>query len=349
MVVLQRLFDAYSRTLDDAVLRMLGTIPVPPIDHVGFSSVDVGRFWAESRVRSPAQVVAVRELGRRRNGEVRVVDVEAPSLGPGRHPGSRKLIARAHLRDRDASAPLVIVLHGFAVPVAVYDEIQLRALTQRGASAVRLDHPWHLRRRGLGMQSGEGYMIGDPARLLGSVRQSVEDAAALVAWGKTFSDHVAVMGVSLGGLVACLLSALIEVDAVVAVAPFCDPPTTLVDNLPASVRRKLVGVGEHSGAWGSTPGEAHQVLASAMAPIVARNLTPPVTPADRITLVRASNDGIVGPAPVAALAKAWNAEIWDMRHGHISVLNARGLHERIYERLLRRPAGAATTGVSPAG
>ena len=343
--VLETMLDHATRALDNAILWQLGTLPVPPTDRADFPAVDAGAFWQQSRIHNPARIEVFRELGRRQGGEVRVVDVEAPSEGPGTHPGSRKLIARAHLLDHDPAAPFVVVLHGFAVPVALYEEGECRSLTKRGASAVRLDHPWHLRRRARGQRSGEGYMTGDPARLLGSARQSLEDAVALVAWGRSMSRHVAVLGVSLGGLTACLLASMIEVDAMVAVAPFCDPPATFLDHLPGSVRRKLGMAGESFGAWGTSPRNARAVLDAALAPLVVRNLPPPATPVDRITLVRPANDLIVGPEPITALAEAWGAEMWDLRHSHISVLKSRGLHERIYEKLLHHPVAASVGAV----
>ncbi len=349
--MLERILDHGTRALDSAILWQLGTLPVPPTDRSDFPPVDAKEFWAESRVRRPSSVEVVRDLGTRDNGNVSVVDVEAPSHGPGTHPGSRKLIGRAHLRTHHRrSDPFVVILHGFAVPVALYEEGQLRALTQRGASAVRLDHPWHLRRRARGLRSGEGYMTGDPGRLLASVRQSVEDCAALVAWGRTMSDHVAVVGVSLGGLAACMTAALVELDAMVAVAPFCDPPATFLDHLPQSVRRKLGIAGDSFGVWGTSPEEARRIISAAMAPIVVRNHTPPLTPPDRITLIRPEHDLIVGPEPIAELARTWGVDMWDMRHSHISVLKARGLHARIYERLLRAPLPVpADAGVPMAG
>jgi hypothetical protein len=35
------------------------------------------------------------------------------------------------------------------------------------------------------------------------------------------------------------------------------------------------------------------------------------------------------------LAQAWGADLWNYRHGHISVMNARGLTPKVHDWLLR--------------
>lgn len=332
--MLESLLDRATRAMDSAILWQLGTLDLPQPEHSDFPAIAVEPFWAASRVHSPEPVVITDEIRRRSHGTVREVDLEAPSSGPGVHPGSTKLMARAHLLESVSRPPIVIILHGFAIPNALYEEGQCHALTRRGASAVRLDNPWHLRRRARGQRSGEGFMTADPMRLLSSTRQAVEDAAAVVAWARQRSDHVAVLGTSLGGLVACLLATQVELDAVVAVAPFCNPSWTLLNNLPINLRRKLGVAGGKFGVWGRDRDVAREVLDQSLAPVICRNLTP-VTPPQRITLVCPSNDLIVGPEPITDLAKRWKTDLWDLRHGHISVVHARGLSERIFVRLLR--------------
>ena len=127
----------------------------------------------------------------------------------------------------------------------------------------------------------------------------------------------------------------------VAIAPFCDPSSTLLERLPARARHRMGMSGEYFGPWGSDEDMARSALEGALAPIIAKNLVTPVTPADRIMLIRPEHDLIVGPEPIAALAKAWNCQLVDLRHGHISVMNARGLTAQIHDRLLR-PHGELT-------
>ena len=120
---------------------------------------------------------------------------------------------------------------------------------------------------------------------------------------------MSVVGVSLGGLIATLLAAELELDRVIAVAPFCDPATTLSQRPPTPSLRHLGMIGEYSGSWGPDRASAGRFLQSTLAPLVARNLTPR-TPGDRITLVRAMQDLVVGPDPVTELATAWQTDLW---------------------------------------
>ena len=56
-------------------------------------------------------------------------------------------------------------------------------------------------------------------------------------------------------------------------------------------------IGEHQVSWGRDRETAGRVLQSTLAPLVVRNLTPPRTPGERITLVRAMQDLVVGRIP----------------------------------------------------
>ncbi|MGI8846701.1 MAG: alpha/beta hydrolase [Candidatus Dormibacteria bacterium] len=334
--------------MDAAVKWQLGTLPVELPGEDRFGATHAGEFWAQSRIHQSAPSMTLGPiLARRNRGRVEVHDLEAPSSGPGNHPGSRKLMATVHMRSHRRDMPFVLVVHGFAVPVAWWEERQCRTLTNRGAHAARIDQPFHLRRRVRKQRSGDGYLGPDLGRTRAAVRQAVEDCAAVVAWAReNVSDQVSVLGVSLGGLVACLLAAHVELDALVAVAPFCDPPRTFMENSPMRIRR-ILGLTEGSGGvWGDDQRTAQQVLDAALAPIVPRNFTPATSP-DRITLIRPERDTVVGPEPIAELAATWGTELWDLRHGHISVMNARGLSNRMHERLIhpqRREAGMRLAG-----
>jgi len=332
--VIDWVVDGAMRAMDSAILWQLGSIGVATSDEADFPPVDPTDFWRDARLDPPLDIRVITELGRRLDGTVRSFDVEGESHGPGVHPGSTKFIARAHLRDRDPDAPFVLVLHGYGVPSAFYEEAHCRTLNRAGASAVRLDNPWHLRRRARGQRSGAGFMTADPRRLLASAKQAVEDAAAVVAWGRTLSSRVSVVGVSLGGLIACLLAAQVELDSVVAVAPFCDPSYTLINNLPSNLRRQLGLTGTRFGVWGEDRESAVKSLEGALAPVICRNFTHPATSPERIALVCPSNDLVVGPQPIIELARAWGTEMWDERHSHISILRDRALTTRIDSWLL---------------
>jgi alpha-beta hydrolase superfamily lysophospholipase len=278
------------------------------------------------------QVEATARWEHRHATELRL---EGPSDGPGGHPGAAKLVATAHVtRGLPDDAPMVLLVHGYAVPMPLLDALVARTLRAQGAHSMRIDLPFHLRRRLPGHSSGDGFFGTDPARIRATVRQSVEDAAALVAWARAnVTPTVAVMGVSLGGLVSTLLAAQVPLDSVMGVAPLCDPPLTFLEHMPGRLARRLGLNATSGGAWGADRSEARAMLDAALAPLVPRNFVPR-TPPENITLVRPQLDIIVGPQPIADLAAAWGAELWDYPYGHITVMNAPGVGARIRDRLL---------------
>lgn len=328
--------------IDSAVLWRLGALRYETAGSPVGEPVSPQEFWDASRVHRPAAVAVMGQWEHRRSREVRL---EAASAGPGDHPGARKLIATAHLRPSlAAGAPMVIILHGYAVPVPYWDALQARTLRGMGAHSLRLDLPLHLRRRIPGHVSGDGFFGTDPARIRASIRQSVEDAAAVVAWVRAeVTPTVAVMGVSLGGLVTALLATQVALDSVVAVAPLCDPPATFLENMPPKLARRLGLTTTSGGAWGADRAEARAMLDATLAPLVPRNFLPRTSP-ENITFVRPELDRIVGPQPIADLAQAWGAELWDYPYGHITVMNARGVSPRIRDRLLERCRGGEPEG-----
>lgn len=318
--------------LDTAVLWRLGALRYETAGDLQRDPVPPQAFWDASRVHHPAAVEAAGGWQHRDSRELRL---EAISSGPGDHPGARKLIATAHLRpDLGPDAPMVLMLHGYAVPMPFWDAVQARRLRRLGAHSARLDLPFHLRRRMPSLGSGDGFFGTDPDRIRGTIRQSVEDAAAIVAWARAeVTPAVAVLGVSLGGLVACLLAAQLELDSVLAVAPLCDPPSTFLENMPPNLARRVGLTRTSGGAWGADRADARAMLDAALAPLVPRNFVPRTKP-ENITLVRPQLDRIVGPQPIAELAAAWGTELWDYPYGHITVMNARGVGSRIRHRLL---------------
>jgi alpha-beta hydrolase superfamily lysophospholipase len=338
--------DRAFRGIDSAVLWRLGAMRYEMAAALVRDPASPQEFWDRSGVHHPAPVVATAEWQHRRSRELRL---EGPSTGPGDHPGSAKLIATAQINPwAPPDAPLILIVHGYAVPIPFWDALMARRLRARGAHTILIDLPFHLRRRVPGRNSGDGFFGSDPARIRATVQQAVEDAAALVEWAREHvTPTVAVMGVSLGGLIASLLAAQVRLDCAVVVAPLCDPPTTFLENMPHNLARRLGLTASSGGAWGEDRAQARAMLDAALAPLVPRYLVPR-TPAANITLVRPELDLIVGPKPIADLAAAWGVEMWDYRQGHITVMNARGIGSRIRDRLLEPPRSPSQDDVPAA-
>lgn len=316
------------RAMDAGVRWRLGQMPMGIPGPESWAPADPAGFWLASAVLDPAPVHA----GRARTGlaGVEMRTLTGASHGPGTDPGSRRLVATAHLRPGRDDLPFVLMVHGLAAAEPHYEEWQCLLLATRGrAHAARIDLPLHLRRRPREAGSGDGYISADLRRTRDVVRQSVEDCAAVLAWaGRELTPRLAVMGTSLGGLIACLVAAQVELASAVAVAPFCDPAETLLGHLPDRTRTALGLTGEGGGPWGPDRASAERVVGAALAPITPRLLSPPATPGERIAIVRPTLDGVVGDEPMVALAAAWGTELWSYRHGHISVMNAPGLGRR---------------------
>ena len=326
------------RALDNAVLWRLGLIePAPAWPEID-SWEDSAGFWRSSRVAAPVPVVTRPERVTRRG--TRIVDLEGASRGPGGHAGSRAFSGRAYLPGAVSEPRFVLLLHGYAAPVPYYEDYHARRLLRRGAGAARIDLPFHMSRRQPGHGPGGGFFSSDPLRTCAVLRQATEDAAAVVAWARReVTPQVAVLGFSLGGLVACLLAATVRLDSMVAVTPPCDLAEVVLERTPARIRRRLGLVAGGGGPWGADAGAAREALEVAMAPVTPR-LLEPATPGDRITLVAADCDEIVGCLPVLDLASAWGAEVLRYPRGHVTVMAARGIGTRLHDRTLRQSAGA---------
>jgi pimeloyl-ACP methyl ester carboxylesterase len=334
-----RLIGTVSLILDRMVHVRLTAVGIARPGTIDRTPADPAEFWQASRVQHPRPLQVHRQWESLEGPRWRELELEGESDGPGGHLGSRRFYATAHIRQAPGPAPFVLQLHGYAVPQTTYDRWLGRQLRRHGAHTARLDLPYHLRRTLPGQRSGDGYFSLDPAHIRAVVRQSVEDAAAIIAWARAeVSPDVVVVGVSLGGLIATLLAAQLDLDRVIAVAPFCDPATTLSQRPPTPSLRHLGMIGADTQSWGPDRASAGRLLAATLAPLIARNLTSPTTPGDRITLVRAMQDLVVGPDPVTDLATAWQTELWTYPHGHMTVMSASGIARRIVDRATSRPA-----------
>ena len=329
----RRLSSAVSAYADRAVVRQLGGVLVeqPPVLDV--SPADPQAFWDASEVARPRRVWVERRWNAFQGPGWRELELAGDSAGPGTHPGSRRLYATAHVGPRRDAAPLVVLVHGYAIPFTGFDRFIAWRMRRQGAHTVRLELPFHLRRAAPGQHSGDHFFSVDPAHIRAVVRQSVEDTAAVVAWARReVTADVRVLGTSLGGLMALLLAALTPVQRTLVIAPLCDPPATFTQTRKGAMHEYMGMLGEAAGFWGRDRESARDVLEDALAPITPRRLRP-VTPPDRITIVEACDDRVVGTEPMEELVQAWGTPAWRYPHGHITVMNAHGLPARVVSHL----------------
>ena len=294
-------------------------------------------FWGAARL-DPAGDLEEHALQTRRrqrafgNGAVRL-DLTGPSQGPGEHWGASNLRATALLHPHPA-APMVVVLHGYAVPTPWYEERTMHQLLRRGMSAVRVELPFHLSRRLRRKSPGHGFFSSDIGHVVAVLRQAVEDVASVIAWShRRGAGAVGLQGVSLGGLVAALYAANRVVDSAVIITPPCDLARIILETAPLRLRRRLDLLDGRGGRWGVDAAAARAALEDLAAPVIPRRLRPRTNP-DNLAIVVADHDLIVGAEPVRELAATWGTDLWSYPRGHVTVMSARGLTTRVQERLV---------------
>jgi len=188
------------------------------------------------------------------------------------------------------------------------------ALAARGMETWIPVPPLHLERTPPGARSGEGVVTPDLGRMREVLDASVREVRACLAQAAGEGGRVALVGLSLGGLVAAWAACGPErVDLAALVAPPCD----------------LAGV------FGATPiGRRYGALASrAGAPVpegpeLARRLgwLAPLRlrpTAGRVLVVGGAHDAIAVDG-AAALARAWGLPLRTFPRGHLTLLLACG-------------------------
>lgn len=108
--------------------------------------------------------------------------------------------------------PRILYIHGYMQPETMLEEVALLATMARmlEMEVVQLQPPYHGRRKPRGSRfDGELYWTADLVRSIESVRQTILDARALLAWMRSESPApVGVVGLSLGGALAAALTCL---------------------------------------------------------------------------------------------------------------------------------------------
>ncbi|MCB9751310.1 MAG: alpha/beta fold hydrolase [Myxococcales bacterium] len=111
-----------------------------------------------------------------------------------------------------ARRPRLVYLHGYMQPETVIEEVGLLAhmAARLGVEVIHLQVPYHGRRRGsLSRLSGALYWTSDIVRSVEALRQTLEDARALIAWLRAEDPRpIGVAGVSMGGVHALALACL---------------------------------------------------------------------------------------------------------------------------------------------
>jgi hypothetical protein len=203
-------------------------------------------------------------------------------------------------------APSFVDGHGLAVEIESLDGVEdgVADLVRLGVRVLRLEAPWHNRRRPPGWYGGEPFLAGPPTSALDLFSAEVREMATLVAWCRGNSrGRVAVGGTSLGALASQLVAShcgnwpkRYRPDAI-----FLGTTTEDVGGLSFdSSLAKLVGLPGALRAAGWSPAALDR-----WRPLTDPLDTPPLDPRD-IIIVLGTADDVTPYLQGAALARRWN-------------------------------------------
>lgn len=238
-------------------------------------------------------------------------------------------IARAAVLEHRSPRPWLVVVHGFGMGSPALDLRAFRASHLHrtvGCNVALITLPFHGRRNPNGGLE-PGMPSADVLDTVHGLAQAVWDVRQLMALLRSESDQpVAVLGLSLGGLVASLVASLDDPHTVTAVVPAVDLPTLMADTASSA------------GAEGDA--EAAELLSSSAA--LFRPLSPlvlePRVPHERRLIVAGTLDRFARPSTQAIeLWRHWDEPKIHWYHGgHVSVFWAKGVQDAIDAHVLPR-------------
>ena len=199
--------------------------------------------------------------------------------------------------DCDCGRPLVVIVHGyrqqnfgpFFLPL-------MRTLHGIGWDTALIELPHHFSRRAPDRCPGEELMHPDPAQSIRGVAQAVLDVRTLLVSARAAgAAQVALLGVSLGGLVAALVGTVHrELRHLVLAAPIVDPADAVWHCLLLRDQRDA----------GLSAGLRLDDLRRLLAPISPVLLAPAMRPAD-VLLLQPQFDLIARRSTLDAFAARW--------------------------------------------
>ncbi len=204
-------------------------------------------------------------------------------------------------RDR----PAVLMLHGWNGEMGYYCSFPFLEMTlaARGVNALAFELPFHGRRRPKRTGEIHNLISDDAATMVEGIRHCLSDALALRLWLlEQGCPSVSLWGYSLGGWLAGLLATHPQpFENAILMNPVARMDIAM-DTLPFAAPARA--------GWGSHPLPLDQFSLGALRPTV------------KNTLIMAGQRDLFVPADTLdELANQWRgAEIWRMRHSHISAV-----------------------------
>jgi dienelactone hydrolase len=218
--------------------------------------------------------------------------------------------------ERWQQKPVVLLLHGWndVLDHHFFFPRHARQLNQMGISAATLQLPWQFDRRPRELGAWGNFLSVDVLHTVEATLQAMAEIRAFVNWlSEQSCPFVGLWGISMGawlaGLTVCndsrigcavLTVPVARLDRIIEETAFCE-------TIRCALQDRRV--------------DLHKLNPVSNRPVIAR---------EKILLIEAEYDLFVPKETVEDLWRAWDKpEIWRYRHGHISVLCAPGLSNRV--------------------
>jgi dienelactone hydrolase len=218
--------------------------------------------------------------------------------------------------DRWRQRPVILLLHGWndVLNHRFFFPRHARQLNRMGLNAVTLQLPWQFDRRPPELGAWGNFLCADVLHTVEATLQAMADIQSIVNWlSLQGCPFVGLWGISMGawlaGLTIChdsrigcavLTVPVARLDRLIEEAAFCETIRCVLKDRSVDL---------------------HKLNLVSNRPVIAR---------ENILLVEAEYDLFVAKEIVEDLWRAWDKpEIWRLRCGHISVLGAPGLSNRV--------------------
>ena len=223
-------------------------------------------------------------------------------------------------RGGEGGRTALVLLHGWLATRSHMPYFRSLATPLRGQGCdiwmPRL--PEHAERTPPGSLSGERCLSADIGATAQALQRAVAELLWLEAWLRRRGySRVALWGMSLGGWVAALGASLsASWDAVALWAPVVEPAETVWSSpIATPICRALAEAG------------IDREQAASMFHHYRAARRPLAVPRDRVLVVGARYDNVVGRRGLARSAAGWGCGVWWVPHGHISLMISRATRQ----------------------
>jgi hypothetical protein len=233
-------------------------------------------------------------------------------------------LAWAHVYEPEGvvDPPSLVYVHGLGVEVESLDNVwdDIVVLADHGIRVVRLEAPWHNRRRRPGRFGGEPFLAEQPLAGLDHFAAIVPEIGIITDWcRRTSRGRVAIGGISLGALSTQLTASRSQDWPATLRADALYLATTSDDVGPLGFESSLaraVGLPDALAAAGWTKGALGRYAA------LTNPVDPPVMAPENIVMVLGTRDNLTPFAGGLALARRWgvpDSNLFLRDQGHFSV------------------------------